>query len=103
MVPRSDPPRRRQIGTAFHQNRCEATYLGFAFIVLRTLARLRADALNLIDAFADSLLYPLISGMVISTVVQIVGETLHVSHFICEIVSVSIALTITQALHYSGG
>src|SRR5690242_16042747 len=36
--------------TAFHQNRCEATYLGFGFIVFRTF-RSRADALNLIDAF----------------------------------------------------
>src|SRR5438477_6038190 len=71
----------------------------YPFIVLRTLARLRADALNLVDAFADSLLYPLIGGLVISTVAQIVREALHVSHFICEIVSVLIALTITQALH----
>src|SRR5437899_10467445 len=99
MVPGSDPPRRRQIGTAFHQNRCEATYLGFAFIVLRTLARLRADALNLIDALANSLLDSFSGGMVIDTVAQIVRETLHVSNFICEIVSVSIALTIAQALH----
>src|SRR5437667_2451895 len=99
MVPRSDPPLCRREERRVTKNRCEATYLGFAFIVLRTLARLRADALNLVDAFADSLLYPLIGGLVISTVAQIVREALHVSHFICEIVSVSIALTKTQALH----
>ena len=46
---------------------------------------------------------PSLGGLVVDAVAQIVGQALHVSHFVFEIVRVLVALAVAEVLHQSRG